>query len=160
MEIFWIDSFKKGTLGMMKKPNGGTQLEADINILKKEKATVLVCLIASVEIEQLALQKEAFYCNKKNIDFIHFPIKDYHLPEKKAYIAFIQKLDLLLKDNHKIVIHCHGGIGRTSTIVAGLLIKNNIHKDDVFEYISKKRTKTVPDTNEQKDWVLSIKDEI
>lgn len=156
MRIYWIDEFEKGAIGMMARPKGGEWLENEIAILKNTNIDCVVCLIEYHEMLELNIEKEEFYCNENNIEFIHFPIKDYSLPKKNKYLDLIEDINERLKLNQKIVIHCRMGIGRTSTVTAGVLIKNNIHIEDVFEFISLKRTIEVPDTEEQKEWVLSL----
>ena len=156
MEIFWINKFNKGILGMMPKPNGGGVLTEEIKILKNNKVDCLVCLIEYSEMQELGLLVEEESCKKAAIDFIHFPTKDFQLPEEKAYFSLLNNLTERLEKNQKIVIHCRAGIGRTGTVAAGLLLKNKIHTTDVFEFLSTVRTCEVPDTKEQRDWVLKL----
>ncbi len=52
------------------------------------------------------------------------------------------------------------GIGRTSLVSAGVLMVSGASPDTVFDLLSEKRTLKVPDTPKQKDWLLSIKDDL
>lgn len=158
MKVFWIDNFEKGLLGMTPKPNGGSALAKEIQTLKGQKVDCLICLIETSEMKELELLEEENLCKKAGIEFIHFPIKDFHLPEEKTYFSLLEKIDERLQKNQKIVIHCRAGIGRTGTVAAGVLLKNKIHSEGVFEYLSEIRTCKVPDTNEQRNWVLNIFD--
>ena len=65
-----------------------------------------------------------------------------------------------LKENKKVVIHCRMGIGRSSVLAAALMIKSGYEGKNVFEIISKYRKLEVPDTNEQKKWILSIEEKL
>jgi protein-tyrosine phosphatase len=156
MNIFWVDEFENGLLGMMPRPKGGSELSKEIQTLSNQKVDCVVCLIEQSEMEELDLLEESAFCEKVGITFIHFPIKDFHLPEQKAYFSLLDSINERLQKNQKIVIHCRAGIGRTGTITAGLLLKNKIHTENIFEYLSKIRTCEVPDTKEQRDWVLGL----
>ena len=70
---------------MMARPKGGEWLENEIAILKSTNIDCVVCLIEYHEMLELNIEKEEFYCNENNIEFIHFPIKDYSLPQKKIF---------------------------------------------------------------------------
>jgi protein-tyrosine phosphatase len=48
------------------------------------------------------------------------------------------------------------GIGRTSLVIASLLIKKGVKFDEVFRLISNKRTLNVPDTEDQINWIGKI----
>jgi protein-tyrosine phosphatase len=46
------------------------------------------------------------------------------------------------------------GIGRTSLVIAGVLLSLQIKNiDEVFNFLSEKRTLKVPDTEEQITWI-------
>ena len=53
------------------------------------------------------------------------------------------------------VIHCRAGIGRTSLVTAGVLLQAGFEPDEAFEHIGKARGMAVPDTDEQRDWVVA-----
>lgn len=160
MKVFWINDLENGILGMMPHPKGGDLLKKEIKFLKSQKVNCVLCLIENKEKIELGIEKEAYFCTQEKIDFIDFPIKDFGLPSKEAYLKLINKINKRLLNDEKIVIHCRMGIGRTSIVTAGILIKNGKAKDKIFEFLSKKRTIKVPDTKKQKDWVLKIIEEI
>jgi protein-tyrosine phosphatase len=154
MRIFWINEFKKGNLGMMARPKGNDWLEDEIKKLGFYEVDVVVSLLEWHEMKELEIESEQLFCEKHDIEFIHFPIQDRNVPEdEKAFIQLITTIDLKLKEGKKIVIHCRMGIGRTAVIAAGTLIKNGLKADNVFELLSNKRTLEVPDTNEQVEWI-------
>jgi len=54
----------------------------------------------------------------KEVILKRFPIRDASVPKTKEYTSeILDFIDEQLKLNHKIYIHCWGGIGRTGTIV-------------------------------------------
>lgn len=158
MRIYWINDFEKGNLGMMARPRGNDWLQDEVTRLKLLNVNIVISLLEYNEVMELEIEKESEICQASNIDFISFPIKDRGVPvNRDGYIELVKKIDRELKKDSKIVIHCRMGIGRTSMLAAGVVIKNKIADVDVFEFLSKRRKLSVPDTEEQKLWVLGLK---
>ena len=155
MIVYWIEEFENGVLGTMPKPKGGEWLESEIEYLAQERVNLVVSLLEKEEANLLGLRLEGSLCHKHDIDFISFPIEDYSFPHDDK--AFLKLADLLLEKltaGERVVVHCHGGIGRSSMLAASVLIKNGTDKEKVFEVISEYRTVQVPDTEAQIQWVL------
>ncbi|MEL6823245.1 MAG: dual specificity protein phosphatase family protein [Calditrichota bacterium] len=161
MKIYWIDDIHNGTLGMMARPRGNDWLEDEIKKLKILDVKLVVSLLEEHEETELKLSEEQGYCKQNDIEFVSFPIADRGVPKNlKAYQKLVLKIDQRLKRNNKVVIHCRMGIGRTSVIAAGVLLKNGYEPNSVFKYLSEVRTFSVPDTEEQVNWILNQYDNI
>lgn len=161
MRIYWINEFKTGNLGMMARPKGNDWLESEVQKLSLNDVDTVVSFLERHEEAELELKQEAFFCEKANINFISFPIPDRGTPEKKnEYLDLIARIVSILEEDKKAVLHCRMGIGRTSMVAAGVLIKYGVNPDLVFDVLSEKRTIAVPDTYEQIDWVLNLKEDI
>ncbi|MFT5821566.1 MAG: protein-tyrosine phosphatase [Crocinitomix sp.] len=155
MRIYWINSLKSGSIGMMPRPRGNDWLSDEIAYLKQYEVDHVVSLLESHEMAELELEMERTYCEQQDISYSNFPIVDCAVPYNiEAFNAFVEKLVEEVKNGNKIVVHCRMGIGRTSTLVATILIKLGLFKADVFEYLSEIRTLEVPDAEKQKDWVI------
>ena len=140
--IYWIneDIVGEKMLGIMPRPRGNDWLEDEIKWLKIREVDYLVSLLEYNEINELELQREAELCQTNNIQFINFPIKDVNVPNEKEYfIQLVDSLNEYLNNSKKIVIHCRMGIGRSSILASGILIKRGMNAKDVFEVISKHR---------------------
>ena len=161
--IYWINEKEVGDkmLGIMPRPRGNDWLEDEIKWLKIREVDCLVSLLESSEIHELELEKEAELCQINNIQFINFPIKDVNVPSEKEYfIKLVGRLNEYLNDSKKIVIHCRMGIGRASVLASAILIKRGINAEDVFKIISTHRELEVPDTEEQRKWVLNLEKDL
>lgn len=95
----------------------------DIDLIKKQNITVIVSLIEDFEFEELLIQKFPDLSLDNNIQFIHYPIVDHQIPNDiKSFHKLILYLCHLLENGHRILIHCRGGVGRTGTVCACILL--------------------------------------
>ena len=96
-----------------------------------------------------------------SIAFIHFPIADRGVPTSRIEtMSFLRDVERLLSEEKNIVIHCRQGVGRSAMIAALLLVNNGAKVEDAFEQIQIARGCEVPDTVEQKDWVIRFAESI
>jgi protein-tyrosine phosphatase len=152
--VYWIDDAPAGRIGIMPRPRGGDWLEDEIRSLKAQDVDVLVSLLTPDEIAELDLTKEGDICESNGIEFVSFPIIDRDVPAMDRVLkALIHSLRDRLTNAKAIVIHCRGGIGRSGIMAACLMVSPNNPVELVMLLISHSRGCTVPDTNEQLEWV-------
>lgn len=159
-KIHWIPVPEAGgqQLGTMARPRGNDWLSDEIRGLKLRGIHTLVCLLEHSELYDLGLTDEKSHCEDQGLTFLHYPIEDVHTPkDEKSFLALTQELDERISRNEKVVIHCRMGIGRSSMVAAGVLIRRGVPKEDVFDLISTARELSVPDTEEQREWVMNIR---
>ena len=86
-----------------------------------------------------------------------FRIVDRSVPSSRtATFDFVQKLHDALASGKNALIHCRQGIGRAALIAACLLVLSGVDPDDAFRGISLARGVSVPETPEQKKWVIDF----
>jgi protein-tyrosine phosphatase len=118
---------------------------------------VVVSLLETEEVAELGLQHEAELCRSSGIDFMSFPIPDRGLPASRQEASRLARsLAASLRDGHIIGIHCRAGIGRSSIIAACVLICFGSGAEEALALIGTARGLRVPDTDEQRDWVLTF----
>jgi len=157
--IFWIRErfFDNEQLGMMPCPGGNENLEEEIKNLKAQGVDTLVCLLEQQEMESLGLALEEFYCRQAEMNFYHFPIPDYGVPtDTESFLTLVKRMDGELQDRKKLVVHCKGGIGRSSLVIAGVLLRKGVSLPFVFPTILRHRGFQVPETTRQKDWIWRL----
>ena len=161
--IYWIDDEEIGEkqIGIMARPRGNDWLEDEIKWLKIREVDYLISLLEKSEEWELGLDRESEICEEKGVNFISFPIKDVNIPKNEIeFIQLAKKMSIEIKEKKKVVIHCRMGIGRSSILAAAIMINLGINGKGIFEKIGKFRKLEVPDTDEQKKWILSIKDKL
>jgi protein-tyrosine phosphatase len=93
-------------------PNFDESIAAEVVISKK-----FTDVIVLLEDEWGATLKTAY--EEKGLRVLHFPIEDFGTPSPNQLEEWIpQIVKLMQTPNHKILIHCQGGIGRTGLISA------------------------------------------
>ena len=117
----------------------------------------LVCLLERSELYELGLAEEAQTCEDQGIQFVYYPIEDISTPkDERSFLKLIQDLEERIGRSEKVVIHCRMGIGRSSVVAAAVLIRKGFPKEAVFDHISDARELSVPDTEEQREWVMRM----
>jgi len=162
-KIYWINDERIGEkrIGTMARPRGNDWLDDEIKGLKIKEVDCVVSLLEKSEEFELGLQSEAEICAKWGVEFINFPIQDVTTPKNEnEFIQLANKLVDRIKADKKVVIHCRMGIGRSSILAAAVMIKLGCEGKDIFEIISEYRKLEVPDTDEQKKWILSIEEKL
>ena len=161
--IYWINEKKIGEklLGTMARPRGNDWLDDEIKWLKIRKIDYLICLLEDSELTKLGLNREKELCKKWKIQFVNLPIEDVNIPKASGkFIKLVEDLAKEIRQEKKVVIHCRMGIGRSSILAGAIMIKLGFEGKEVFEIISKYRKLEVPDTEEQRNWILQIENEL
>lgn len=96
-------------------------LYEDLNHIQNNNYQVIICLLEWKELEYLQIHHYPLEAQNRNFYFYHFPIQDHHIPTIEDTKILINLIIKHLKENHNILIHCSGGVGRAGTISACLL---------------------------------------
>lgn len=157
VKIHWIDGVESGRLGIMPRPRGGDWLEDEIHSLKMSGVDAVVSLLEQDEITELDIAEEKSLCEANGIAYLSFPIRDRSIPlSKQDALAFARKLVKLLQDGMSVVIHCRQGVGRSALVAACVLVLSGVAVNEAFEKIEDARGCSVPDTEEQREWVRRL----
>lgn len=141
----------------MARPRADEWLEAEVNAWADAGVEMVMTLLESEEVSELGLQREAELCRTYGIAFMSFPIPDRGVPESRRDASRIARLLAIgLREGRSIAIHCRAGIGRSSVMAACALICSGHEAEQALRLISASRGLAVPDTDEQRDWVIAF----
>ena len=156
-KIYWLEAQTTSRIGIMPRPRGGDWLEDEVRSLRDSQVNVVVSLLEESEINELDLSQEPEFCALSGIDYLNYPITDRGVPRSEENtLIFCRRLAELLEEGKNIVIHCRQGVGRSSIIAAAVKILRGVSAATIFEEIGAVRGCSVPDTHEQRDWLMSL----
>jgi len=154
--LHWIPLSVAGRLAMMARPEGGDALAPSVDGLATGGVTSLVSLLSSEEVEALQLTQEAARCADQGLAFHRLPIGDFGVPsDEDSFWTLAETLSTDLRAGATVVIHCRAGIGRSSLLAAAVLIAGGRAAAEVFPAIAEARGVRVPETEAQRDWLLT-----
>ena len=155
--IYWIPGNWAGRLAILARPRGNDWLSDEIQGWRDAGVQVVVSLLGEEEERELGLAEEAQIVRASNLRFINFPIEDYGVPSSEVELhQLVKEVEQLLDHGHNVGIHCRAGIGRSSIVAACLLVSGGEAVETSFEQIQKARGVQVPDTVNQRAWVVDF----
>ena len=156
-EMYWIDE----TLAILMRPRGDDWLADEIRAWSQEGLNVIVSLLAAYEVTELGLTREATACESADLEFFWFPIEDLSVPDHLLdTIKLIDSLAALRNEGKKIGVHCRQGLGRSPLIAACLLVRAGVAPETAWGKIGAARGTTVPETDEQREWLNRFAEEL
>ena len=157
-DIFWIKGNPSTNLAIVLCPLGGDGLQQELLQMKRGGIETLVSLLREDESRLLGVVEEGSLARKIGLQFISHPIADCHTPpDKVSFRAFAGDLAGRLRTGERIGIHCRGSIGRANVTAACALIHLGWDPHSALKAIGAARGLSVPDTQEQEDWILHYK---
>jgi protein-tyrosine phosphatase len=154
VEAYWISGPWPGRLGIVPRPRGGDWLAGEVLAWREARIDIVASLLTPDEVSELDLRHEATLTRAEGVEFLSLPIPDYGVPpEEESFAQVVRQLDQALHAGRSVAVYCRQGIGRTSVLVAALLVAAGVEPEDAFQRIAKARGRPVPDTREQREWV-------
>lgn len=151
--IYWMPD-PASRLAILARPRPGTWLPDDVAQWRAAGITNVVSLLMPAEVAELDLRHEPETCAAVGIDFRSFPIPDRGVPSSREQFAnLIHDLRVRHLAGACVGVHCRMGIGRSSLVIAGLLVRSEEALPAEFRRISTARGLPVPDTDQQRQWL-------
>jgi protein-tyrosine phosphatase len=151
--LFWIDGAPG--LALVLRPRGDHWLEQELARLRRSGVDTLVSMLEEDEAGWLGLRKEGMFSERAGIAFLSFPIPDHHVPPNAAaFTDFISGIAERLESGERVAVHCQGTIGRATVTAACTLVHLGWSPNAALDAIELARGCEVPDTDEQRKWIL------
>jgi len=152
-----IDGPWRGSLAIVPRPRGGDWLEDEVCGWRSAGIDVIASLLTDDEVTELGLAQQPALCRANGIEYLSFPIVDRSVPaSQSSTLDFVRKLDHMLAAGKSVAIHCRQGIGRSALMAACLLALAGIDPQTAFQRIGAARGCPVPETRDQKQWVIDF----
>jgi protein-tyrosine phosphatase len=140
----------------MARPRADDWLELDVTEWRTSGVDLVISLLELEEVSELGLQREAGFCRARGIEFISFPIPDRGVPDARQALEIARSIADGIAGGRSIAVHCRAGIGRSSMIAACAMICSGIEASEALNLIRAARGVIVPDTEEQRDWIIAF----
>jgi protein-tyrosine phosphatase len=152
-DVFWIG---ETGLAIVMRPRGDDWLRDDLIRVKRAGIHTLVSTLEGWEAGELGLAEEGAIAEDLGLQFLSYPIRDRTTPaHKEGFDRFVWSLAERLQKGEKIGVHCRGCIGRSTVVTASTLIILGWSAEQALDAIEVARGCSVPDTREQRDWILA-----
>jgi protein tyrosine/serine phosphatase len=160
-ELYWIEGPWTGKLAISGRPRGNEWLEDEVEGWKASGIDTVVSLLTSDEQQDLGLEDEKRLSRLNGIDFIPFPVADRSVPpDFDKAVQLIRMIEAQLVAGKKVALHCRQGIGRSAMVAASVLVAAGVEPGTAFAGVGGARGCSVPETTEQRDWVIQFSREV
>ena len=116
----------------------------------------IVSLLEHNEASDLGLSNEGGICKEFGIGFVQYPIKDFSLPTEDGFRELVHSTCVALKNGANVAVHCRAGIGRSGMLSSCILIQLAVPADKAVSLVSEARQASIPDTPEQRQFILDF----
>lgn len=153
-DLYWMGAAAPHRLAMAARPRGGEWLAEEIAAWRSAGVAMVISLLEPAEARELELRDEAAACLAAGIEFASMPIPDRGTPRDAAALAdLVLRAADRLRAGDAVAVHCRAGIGRSGLFAACVMHALGTPFADIFPSLSRARGVTVPDTQEQLEWV-------
>ena len=155
--LYTVPAHPTGKVSIMARPRGGDWLCDEITALRASRVDILVSLLTIMEVHELDLAEEAAICQQQGITYHSFPIIDRSVPPfTDQTCSFLKQLRVSLSEGKHITFHCRHGLGRAVLMAASVLVLTGMTPEQTFNQLSQARGYPVPETEEQRAWVIAF----
>ena len=155
--LYWINSEVGIRLAIVQRPRGCSYLDYDLSALKNAGIENIVSLLPADEAAMLGIPDEEAGCERAGLGFFSLPIPAGGVPDyDDRFRHTLSVLKSILINGGSVGIHCRAGIGRSCLVAACLMQATGTDADSSLSAIEKARGCEVPDTPEQRSWILQF----
>lgn len=101
-------------------------MKTDLTSIARWGAVAVVTLMSQAELEQYRAGDLGSSCELLGMEWYSLPIKDSQVPDRTFENAWVYaglRLRAHLRQGKNVLLHCRGGLGRSGTIAARLLVE-------------------------------------
>lgn len=156
-DIYWIQHDDHPRLAIVARPRGNDGLEDDLANLKRGRIEVLVSLLVPDEVVDYGLGAEGEIAERLGIQFVSYPVPDSTTPaDIDSFRLLVAQLADAVRAGNHVGVHCRGCIGRSVVLTAAVLAHLGFEAADALGLIEEARGCPVPETREQRNWILKF----
>ena len=135
-------------------------LDLDLDAIADWGATAVVSLITDQELDRLAVRDLPGAVRDRHMEWWHLPIQDGEPPGpdfEKSWEVAGEALRDRLRAGFDALVHCKGGLGRSGTVAARLLVELGANPDDAIRRVRDARSPQAIETTAQEAHVAACR---
>jgi ADP-ribosyl-[dinitrogen reductase] hydrolase len=132
--------------------NWSRDLPTDVEAIRAWGAAAVVTLMEDHELVTFRVQGLGATVRASGMAWLHLPIKDRGIPGasfEDAWSVAGAELRGLLLGGRRILLHCLGGLGRTGTIAARLLVELGVAHEEAIRVVRDARPDTIENAEQE-----------
>jgi protein tyrosine/serine phosphatase len=143
----------RGALYLSSMPGRYRPFDRDVREAEELGVTTVVCLNPRDEIEWKSPHYHAALGDGSHgWRVIEHPIEDFRAPVRdRSFVILVEDIAAHLRSGERLMLHCAGGIGRTGTVSACILIALGLGSDEALAAV--RRARAWPENRAQTDFV-------
>lgn len=114
-------------------------LSADLDSMKKDGVARLLCLVTDAELEWAGVPDLQAKAEARGIKVMRTSIPDQMTPTVADMRAMVAWIEDGVQRGERVVIHCMGGLGRSGTVAACVLVDRGLPAEDAITAVRKTR---------------------
>jgi ADP-ribosyl-[dinitrogen reductase] hydrolase len=127
-------------------------LAEDLDVIAGWGASAVVSVILAKELRELKVDNLGDEVIARKMSWYHFPVPDGGVPDFRFEEIWMQagsELRGALRAGKKVLIHCKGGLGRTGTVAARLLVELGDSPDDAIRKVREARRGAIENVDQE-----------
>ncbi len=142
LRVDWVDAATPGRLGLTICPgrrDRGRVLADDLAALEAAGAETLVCMVPDDELRWAGAEDLPDAAEAAGLRFVHAPVLDQGVPTPHRAETLVAEIDAALRAGHDVVVHCMGGLGRSGTLAACVLVAHGLAPEAAIAAVRRAR---------------------